>query len=245
MGSGRKSPEAHHTARLSPGQSFEGGLMTAATSPTLFASAGPAPTATDVADDRSLLTIDRELDFLLEQIEDEIEGNGEASKEAMERLQLFCQAMNVKVDRIGRYLAVMKTRAAHCKQEADRYSARAKRAESKIARTESMVLYYLASHDLKKIESHEFTLKRNKNSQDSVVITQRDSIPDDLRRFEAKIDGPLWLDVIDALPKTLAEPLVASVKSSEPSNSAIKQHIANGGVVEGASVKRGYHLRIE
>jgi hypothetical protein len=79
----------------------------------------------------------------------------------------------------------------------------------------------------------------------NVVITQPDSIPDDLRRFEAKIDGPLWLDVIDALPKTLAEPLAASVKSSEPSNSAIKQRIANGGVLEGASVKRGYHLRIE
>jgi hypothetical protein len=30
--------------------------------------------------------------------------------------------------------------------------------------------------------------------------------------------------VIDALPKTLAVPLVASVKSSDPSNSAIKQH---------------------
>ena len=205
----------------------------------------PAPSPTEVADDHSLLTLDRELDFLLEQIENEIEESGEASKEAMERLQLFCQAMNVKVDRIGRYLAVMKTRAAHSKQEATRYAARAKRAENKITRTESMVLYYLASHDLKKIESHEFTLKRNKNSQDSVVIIQPDSIPDDLRRFEARVDGPLWLEVIDSLPKTLAEPLAASVKSSEPSNSAIKQHIAKGGVVEGASVKRGYHLRIE
>jgi len=47
--------------------------MAAATSPTLFASAGPAQTPTDVADDHSLLTLDRELDFLLEQIEDEIE----------------------------------------------------------------------------------------------------------------------------------------------------------------------------
>jgi hypothetical protein len=205
----------------------------------------PVPSPNEVADDHSLLKLDHELDLLLEQIEDEIEENGEASKDAMQRLQLFCQAMNVKVDRIGRYLAAMKTRAAHCKQESARYAARAKRAENKVARTESMVLYYLASHDLRKVESHEFTLKRTKNSQDSVVITQPDSIPDDLRRFEAKIDGPLWLDVIDALPKTLAEPLAASVKSSEPSNSAIKQHIANGGVVEGASVKRGYHLRIE
>jgi hypothetical protein len=40
--------------------------------------------------------------------------------------------------------------------------------------------------DLKKIESHEFTLKRNKNPQDSVVITQPDSILDDPRRLRQR-----------------------------------------------------------
>jgi hypothetical protein len=34
------------------------------------------------------------------------------------------------------------------------------------------------------------------------------------RRFEAKIDGPLWLEVIEALPDALAEPLAGCVKSS-------------------------------
>jgi len=202
-----------------------------------------SPTA--VATDHSLLELDTELDALLDQIQDEIEELGEASAEAMERFQLFCEAMDVKIDRIGRFLRVMETRAEYCKKESARYAARARRAQSKIERTESMVLYYLASHDLKKIESHEFTLKRNKNSQDSVEITHPENIPDNLRRFEAKIDGSLWLEVIDALPKTLADPLAACVKSNEPSNSAIKQHIATGGVVEGVSVKRGYHLRIE
>ena len=208
--------------------------------PTTVAPLSPSAIATD----HSLLELDSELDALLDQIQDEIEELGEASAETME-LQLFCQAMDVKIDRIGRFLRVMETRAEYCKKESARYAARARRAQSKIERTESMVLYCLASQDLKKIESHEFTLKRNKNSQDSVEITHPGSIPDHLRRFEAKIDGPLWLEVIDALPRTLAEPLAASIKSSEPSNSAIKQHIANGGVVEGASVKRGYHLRIE
>jgi hypothetical protein len=56
----------------------------------------------------------------------------------------------------------METRAEFCKKESARYAARAKRAQNKIERTESMVLYYLGSHDLKKVESHEFTLKRNK-----------------------------------------------------------------------------------
>jgi hypothetical protein len=125
-----------------------------------FEAAAAAPTPNDIADDHSLLKIDQELDFLMEQIEDEIEESGEASKEAMDRLQLFCQAMNVKVDRIGRYLSAMETRAAHCKQQAARYAQRAKRAQNKIDHTKSMVLYYLESHDLKQVESDDFTLRR-------------------------------------------------------------------------------------
>jgi hypothetical protein len=67
----------------------------------------------------------------------------------MERFQLFCQAMDVKIDRIGRFLRVMETRAEYCKNESARYAARAKRAQNKIEQTESMVLYYLASRSQK------------------------------------------------------------------------------------------------
>jgi Siphovirus Gp157 len=218
--------------------------MTAATSPTLFTSAGPARTPTDVADDHSLITLDREFDFLLERIEEEIEENGEASKEAMDQLALFCHAINVKIDRIGRYLAVMKTRAAHCKQEAARYAARAKRAESKIARTESIVLYYLESHDLKQLETDDFTFRRQKNSQDSVIVRDAQAVPPELNRYELKVDGPLYLEVIRALPDEMAYSLRASVKFAEPSNIAIKQHFASGKTVEGVEVKRLYHLRV-
>jgi hypothetical protein len=147
----------------------------------------PSPAA--VAGDHSFLELDRELDSLLDRIQDEIDENGEASAEAMERLQLFCQAMDVKVDRIGRFLSIMETCAEHCKKEAARYAARARRAQSKINQTQEMVLYYLASHDLKKVESSEFTLRRQKNSQDSVKITQPEALPEFLRRFESKVEG--------------------------------------------------------
>src|ERR1700745_3803535 len=135
------------------------------------------PSLRAIATENSLLELDSELDALLDQIQDEIEELGEASAEAMERLQLFCGAMDVKIDRIGRFLRIMETRAEYCKKESARYAARARRAQNKIERTESMVLYYLASHDLKKIESHEFTLRRNKNTQDSVEIIQQEDIP--------------------------------------------------------------------
>ena len=107
-----------------------------------------------------------------------------------------------------------------------------------------MVLYYLASHDLKQIESDAFTLRRQKNSQDSVIVTNADAVPPALRRFEVKVDGDLWMDLLDALPKEMADRMMASVKSSEPSNSAIKALVANGGQLDGAEVKRRFHLRI-
>ncbi len=203
-----------------------------------------APCATHVANDHSLLKLDQELDLLLERIEDEIDESGEASKDAMDRLQLFCQAMNVKVDRIGRHLAVMKTRATHCKQEAARYAARTTRAESKIARTESVVLYYLETHDLKQLETDDTTLRRQKNSQDSVIIRNLEAVPPELRRYELKVEGSLWLQIFSVLPENLASCLQASVKGTEPSNTGIKQHIANGKFIDGVEVKRLYHLRV-
>ena len=86
------------------------------------ATPGAQSSPTSVATDHSLLDLDGELDALLDQIQDEIEEHGEASAEAMERFQLFCQAMDVKIDRIGRFLRVMETRAEYCKKESARYA---------------------------------------------------------------------------------------------------------------------------
>jgi hypothetical protein len=204
----------------------------------------PEPTPAGVAGDHSLLELDKELDFVLEQIEDEIDEHGEASSESMDRLALYAKAMNMKVDRIGRYLSQMETRAAHCKKEGERYAERYKRAERKIDRTKSMVLYYLESHDLRQLESDSFTLRRQKNSQDSVIVSNAEAIPEDLRKFELRIDGPLLQRIKEELPDALKLDLAATVRSSEPSNTAIKRCVANGGTVEGAQVKRLYNLRI-
>ena len=202
------------------------------------------PGARQVAEDNSLLEIDQELDALLELIEDEIEERGEASKRSMDLLQVFAEAINLKVDRIGHYLSVMETRAAHCKKEASRLAARAKRAESKIGRTKQMVLYYLESHNLARLESSETTLRRQKNSQDSVIVANAATIPADLKRYELKVDGDLWVKLFPVLPEDLAAALEAAVKNSEPLHTAIKQYFAEGKTIEGVEVKRLFHLRV-
>jgi len=197
-----------------------------------------------VADDNSLLQIDHELDALLEQIEDDIEEHGEASRSSMDLLQVFVEALNVKVDRIGRYLSVMETRAAFCRKEAARLTQRAKRAESKIERTKHMVLYYLESHDLTRVESDQTTLRRQKNLQHSVIVTKDAAIPAVLRQYELKVDGELWVRLFRALPKDLAVALERTVKSSEPMLTAVTQYFAEGNTIEGVQVKRRFHLRV-
>jgi hypothetical protein len=85
-----------------------GAFMASQATPTplipLQPATGAPSSATSIATDHSLFELDSELDLLLDQIQDEIEEQGEASGEAMERFQLFCQAMDVKIDRIGRFL---------------------------------------------------------------------------------------------------------------------------------------------
>ena len=66
---------------------------------------------------------------------------------------------------------------------------RARAAAGKVERTKNMVLYYLLSRDLKKIEGYQFTLRAQKNSQDSVRITDEAAVPKCYCRIDARIDG--------------------------------------------------------
>jgi hypothetical protein len=77
-----------------------------------------------------------------------------------------------------------------------------------------------------------------------LIVRNAQAVPPELNRYELKVDGPLYLDVIRALPDEMASSLRASVKSAAPSNTAIKQHFASGKTVECVEVKRQYHLRV-
>jgi cob(I)alamin adenosyltransferase len=109
--------------------------------------------------ENSLFEIDRELDLLLDEIQEEAQEkrSEEVRVELVARFQEFCDAYTEKVDRIGHFLSLMESRSVYCRAQAARLTERARLAESKAERTKSMVLYYLRSRDLRKIEGREFT----------------------------------------------------------------------------------------
>ncbi len=197
-----------------------------------------------IAQEHSLFQIDAELDGLLDEIEEEIESRGEASETLMDRFQHFCEAHGEKVDRIGRFLRMMEARVQYCRDEAARLQDRARSTERKIDQTKGMVLYYLKSRELKKVEGREFTLRLQKNSQDSVRIVDGSRVPMAFRKIEARVDGTLWEEIVAALPPAMGRALTASIQNTKPDSEAIKAAAGLAQSVPGVEVYRGDHLRI-
>lgn len=197
-----------------------------------------------IAQSNSLFEIDRELDILLDAIQEEIATDGKASAAREAQFQEFCKAHGEKVDRIGRFLRSMEARTNHCRAEAQRLYERARAAENKAARTKSMVLYYLKSRSLDGIEGIEFTLKLRQNPQDTVRILNEELIPVRYRSVHITMNGELWEALVAAAPADWKDTLEASVKESVPDNDAIKIAAARREDVPGAEVKRGDHIRI-
>lgn len=197
-----------------------------------------------IAEANSLFEIDTELDGLMEEIEEQVESEGKASEDLVARFQQFCEAHGEKVDRIGRFLRMMGAREQFCRSEAARLADRARAAAGRVERTKSMALFYLLSRDLKKIEGREFTLRAQKNCQDSVRITDEAALPMCYRRIEARIAGVVWETVLSLLPDELAKTLESSIQEARPDADAIKAAVLQNEQVPGAEVRRGSHLRV-
>jgi hypothetical protein len=199
---------------------------------------------TNVVESHSLFEIDDELDDLLERIEEQVEADGEPSEELLSRFREFCAAHGEKVDRIGRFVRMMEAREQFCRAEVARLSERARATANKVDRTKSMVLYYLMSRELRKIEGREFTLRIQKNSQDSVRILDELSLPMAYRKIEARVGGVLWETVLSYLPEELERAMAACVHETKPDTEAIKAASIRQQEVAGAEVRRGSHLRV-
>ncbi len=197
-----------------------------------------------IAETSSLFEIDAELDELLEEIEEQVESDGQASEDLVARFQQFCEAHGEKVDRIGRFVRIMEAREQFCRSEAARLTDRARSAAGRVERAKNMVLYYLLSRDLKKIEGHQFTLRAQKNSQDSVRITDQAAVPKCYCRIDARIDGVVWETVLSILPEELSKSLELSVQETKPDSDAIKAAALRQEQVPGTEVRRGSHLRV-
>ena len=117
-------------------------------------------------------------------------------------------------------------------------------AAGKVEGIKNMVLYYLLSRDLKKIEGRQFTLRAQKNSQDSARIADVTALSMCYRRIEARIPGVVCEMVRSFLPGELAGLLDSAVHEARPDNSAIRSALERRETIPGVEIRKGMHLRV-
>jgi hypothetical protein len=100
------------------------------------------------------------------------------------------------------------------------------------------------SRELRKIEGREFTLRVQKNSQDSVRVLDEPALPMAYRKVEVRIEGALWETILSYLPEELERALMACLHETRPDTEAIKAAVLRHEEVTGAEVHRGFHLRV-
>jgi hypothetical protein len=107
-----------------------------------------------------------------------------------------------------------------------------------------MVMYFLKSRGLTKLEGNAFELRMQRNSQDSVKIVNRAAVPLAYCRAKVTIDGCLWETILGMLPDELEKALLSCVEEFTPDAAAIKSARLREEQVPGAEVHRGSHLRV-
>jgi len=92
---------------------------------------------------------------------------------------------------------------------------------------------------LRKVEGREFTLRIQKNSQDSVRILNESALPMAYCKVEARIGGVLWGTLLAYLPEELERSLEACIQETRPDTEAIKAVVLRNEEVAGAEVRGG------
>jgi DNA repair ATPase RecN len=102
-------------------------------------------------DPRSLFDLDERLVELLDCAENAAE-DGEIPQELLQEINDYLEAFRTKVDRIAGYWRWQESIATICGDEAERLSARKRAAERRVTRLKDMLLAFMMSRGLKKLE---------------------------------------------------------------------------------------------
>ena len=99
----------------------------------------------------------------------------------------------------------------------------------------------IAARGLKEIEGRESTLRLQRNSQDSVHVTDERQMRMFCRELDLRIHGNVWEAILAILPEDTTKVLKSCVRDERPSSDAIKA-ATRSRLTPGTQVRRGVHL---
>ena len=205
------------------------------------------PEQSAVRDPRSLFDIDERLVELMDQVADTAADGQESPSELIEEINEYIEAFHSKVDRIAGYLRWQESVASICGAEAERLSVRKKSAEGRVSRLKNMLLHFMLSRGLRKLEGERAAIGLQPNSAASLVVDDPLKIGECF--FERSI-GFTKTELQELIYQLPAGDLRGRLETQlaedgwQVNGSAIRAAIVNGSEVDGARLVKGHHIRI-
>src|SRR5213594_3894444 len=197
-------------------------------------------------DPRSLFDLDQRLIELMDCAEEAAE-QGEIPQDLLDAINDYLEAYQTKVDRIAGYWRWQESIATICGDEAERLSARKRAAERRVTRLKDMLLAFMMSRGLKKLEGEKAAIGLQANGTASLVID------DPLQVGECFFEKTLCFTktelqeiVYQLADGTLGRRLEAALAGDdwEINSSAVRFAMTNGSAVSGARLVKGHHVRL-
>jgi hypothetical protein len=197
-------------------------------------------------DPRSLFDLDQRLIELMDCAEEAAE-QGDIPKDALDEINDYLEAFATKVDRIAGYWRWQESITTICGEEVERLSARKRAAERRLNRLKDMLLAFLMSRGLKKIEGEKSSISLQLNSTASLVIHDLPQIGEwfsekNIRLTKTELQEIVYQMADGTLRRRLETALAGD--GWEINNSAVRYAITNGSSISGAKLVKGNHLRL-
>ena len=197
-------------------------------------------------DPRSLFDIDERLVDLMDRIEDAAEM-GEIPQELLQESNDYLEAFRMKVDRIAGYWRWHESIARICGEEAERLLARKKAADGRVNRLKGMLLAFMMSRGLKKLEGEKAAIGIQANGMPSLVIDDpvqlgERFLENSVRFTKTELQEAVYQLADGELRRRLET--ILSGDGWEINESAVRSAIVNNAAISGARLVKGHHVRL-
>ena len=159
----------------------------------------------------------------------------------------YLDAFRTKVDGIAGYWRWQESIAGICAMEAERLAARKRAADARVTRLKSILLMFMMSRGLKKLDGEKSSIGMQANGTASLVIDDPLQIGEYFFEREMRFTKTEMKEIAcQLLDGDLRRRLEAAVNGDgwEVNGSAIRAAIANNSPVPGARLVKGSHVRI-
>ncbi len=195
---------------------------------------------------RSLFELDDRLIELMDRAEEAVESVGFVPDELTQEINDYIDAWRSKVDRIAGYWRWQESIAAICGKEAERLAARRKAAESRVARLRSMLLAFMTSRGVRKLEGERASIGMQANSTATLVIDDPLRVADCFFQQSVPFTKTELQETVFQLPEGDVRRRLESVLLSdrwEINSAAVRAEFESNRPVDGARMVKGYHVR--